>query len=220
MCGIFGFVSPRPTKVDWERLQELAQLNQLRGSRSSGYLAVSGSSQIIRRFPTSSIVDALRQHEGPAWGTPFSAILCHSKAPTIGESSLETTQPVEDKSSSMILGHNGSILNWRSIDMTVPFDTPSILTAIRLPEEKYILEGLPRLDGQHACWLFTKSTRQIYLWRVMSPLYIAHFAQTTWFSSVIPTSEVESWSSLDEGVLYLVESGVESRGSFAYQSIY
>lgn len=221
MCGIFGFSSPRPTSVDWEYLSHLATVNELRGARASGILVISPQAHALLRHPTKPITVGLRTVEDQAGSRLLSSILCHSKAPTIGDAGYdETTQPVTNPEKTMILGHNGSILNWRSIDMSVPFDSPAILSAIRLPEETMIPHGLSRLDGQHACWLYLTPSKQTYLWRVMSPLFVRQRRGSTWFSSVAPPGD-EGWESLKEGILYRIgPTGLVTVGAFSYSSIY
>lgn len=221
MCGIFGVVRPRPGSIDWAVLQELARLNEMRGAKSSGFLVDSGLGKRVATFPRKRITEALYTLEDEAGRSNLRSILCHSKAPTIGEVSEETTQPVMDRQGTMILAHNGSILNWRSIDMTVSFDTPAILTAIGTPSVGSILRGLSRLEGQHACWLYLNTTQKIYLWRVMSPLFVREQLGGVWFSSVIPSGEHEDWEPLQEGRLFEIQTGiVVEQGSFEYSTIY
>lgn len=221
MCGIFGIITQ--TVVDPDRYAELGGLNTRRGNLAFGGLV--GRPDAIRVYRYASPFDAARVELDGA-----TLALSHIRAPTGGQSSdLDEVHPFE--TGDVLLAHNGLLLNhqafpqWR-INPAIAVDSQVIAGGVQgqLDDGLTIIAAIKRtveaLKGQQACWLWHKPTRQVYLWRVMSPLYVGHTAGQRVFSSV---KHVTAPDLLNEGVIYRLDSrqlDLEVVGDFAYDTPY
>ncbi len=171
MCGIFGVIGAS----DVQRMfGVLGARNTERGNRAFGALVLRGQARATHRFagPFDASWVPLDGAEA-AYG--------HVRAPTHGNSeNLAEVHPFETRD--VLLAHNGLLLNhdrfpqWR-IDTSSEVDSQVIAGGVQAHLEAglEIAEAICRtievLDGQQACWLWHKPAAQLYLWRVMSPIY-------------------------------------------------
>jgi glutamine phosphoribosylpyrophosphate amidotransferase len=207
MCGIFGIISA--SSVSREQIAQLGELNKQRGNLAfGGFWAHPEEGNIVG--------------EVFRWARPFAAdliptepaqiVLGHIRAPTgRHSSSLAEVHPFAAVGG--LLAHNGLLLNheqfphWR-LDTAVTVDSQIILGGI----QTYLNEGLStteairqmveRLEGQQACWFWSHAEQVIYVWRVMSPIYIGVAPEQIVFSSVKST-----WTPtlLPEGVIFRID---------------
>lgn len=207
MCGIFGIVSKSQGQP--EPFCRLAELNRQRGNLAFGYLTgreVNGRWD-FRVFRHARPFEANLVHIEQA-----QVALGHIRAPTGGQSQdVAEVHPFETEAA--WLAHNGLLLNhtafpdWR-INRTIQVDSQVILGGIQhylshgLPITQAIQSAVEQLDGQQACWLWHRPQNLLYLWRVMSPIYIARRADEFIFSSV---KNDELHTLLPEGIIYQLE---------------
>lgn len=207
MCGIFGLIS-RVEAADLDHFHRLAQLNRQRGNLGYGYVGTawepsSRLHQVVYRSATPYLkpVVGYRERQTVALG--------HIRAPTGGRSqSIAEIHPFE--SGRFLLAHNGLLLNadqhpaWR-LNEQINVDSQVLLGGILANHDgRHALADAisitaAALDGQQACWLWDKRLRQLYLWRVMSPIYIKRSHENFLFSSLSFDNEGEL---LDEGAVY------------------
>lgn len=207
MCGIYGIVGK--TAVSRQAFIRLGMANQQRGNRTFGYATASvetaASEPTIHRFMTPFHAQAV-----VGWQS-CQVALGHNGTPTNGGKIVETAvHPFASRS--LLLAHNGLLLNhtqsphWRPAMV----DSEVILAGIQAHLDQpngadlitAITQTVSQLDGQQACWLWHQASQQLYLWRVMSPLFVFSDGQSLHFSSVRlgPIQQL-----LDEGIVYQFE---------------
>lgn len=209
MCGIYGVIDK--TAVFRQAFIGLGLANQQRGNRSFGYLTAELSQPpqppTVKRFMMPFTPQMA--HIGHS-----QVVLAHNGTPTHGQPLTESTvHPFASRSA--LLAHNGLLLNdrqfpqWRlDPDRPNTVDSEVILGGIQ-----HYLDGgtavaqaialtVSQLEGQQACWLWHLPTQQLYLWRVMSPLFILNDRQSFHFSSVRfgPIQQL-----LAEGIVYQLD---------------
>lgn len=185
MCGIFGIVSQHLLQPEW--VEQLGMLNTARGNLAFGGLV--WSPEITRVFRFAEPFDFSKIDL--AGGQLF---LGHIRAPTHQQSDdLREVHPFE--TSSFLLAHNGLLLNhadfpdWR-IDSSLEVDSQVIIGGIQNQFDltKMVVPAITQtiscLEGQQGCWLWSKATPSLYLWRVMSSLYYSQKPGYFIFSSV------------------------------------
>ena len=206
MCGIFGIVSR--AKIDSVQFGQLGQLNTARGNLGFGGLICDIDACKVYRYTTP--FDASKIPIDQA-----TVALGHVRAPTGGQSThIAEIHPFE--TDTLLLAHNGLLLNYRDfpqwrINPAVDVDSQVIAGGIHrhlesgqsLPEA--IKKTVEALDGQQACWLWHKPSRQIYLWRVMAPIYVNSLAgdQAMIIFSSIKDSHAQIL--LEEGIIYRLD---------------
>lgn len=223
MCGIFGIVSK--STVQPKRFRALAEENLARGNLAFGCLTAdyaNGSWQTtVKRF-----VEPFRSEMAQLGGV--STALGHIRAPTAGQTDdIAEIHPFHVDN--LYLAHNGLLLNdtefpeWR-LNAAVSVDSQVILGGIYANREQGIAAAIKTtvasLEGQQACWLWDGQQAAIYLWRVMSPIYVLSDNDRFIFSSVKVRPEM---ALLSEGVIYCLPDGclnLEEVGNFPYHSPY
>lgn len=225
MCGIFGIMQQEA--VDRVAFCQLAEQNEIRGNMSFGYLTghinEMGIETAVSRFPN-PFNPSLVQLDN------VQVALGHIRAPTNGQSNaLTDVHPFA--SSDAWLAHNGIILNhWQypqwQLHTDSLVDSQFILGGIQehlstgFPITQAIQATVTKLDGQQACWLWYKPTGALYLWRVMSPIYVQQTPKMFVFSSVRSASGM---TLLKEGGIFrfqLQTMDMEQVGSFTFYSPY
>ena len=203
MCGIFGIVSRQAIEV--EQFTRLGELNTERGNLAFGGLVVHKGQPEIYRYAT-----PFDGKKVPLNDTLVA--LGHVRAPT-GRQSNDIAEVHPFETADLLLAHNGLLLNyiqfphWR-INPTINVDSQVIIGGIQvhlnagLTVPNAIKATVEALDGQQACWLWHKSSGDLYLWRVMSPIYTNANAERLTFSSV--KSDVTQHN-LMEGVIYRMD---------------
>ncbi len=189
MCGIWGIITLG--QVDYGQFAQLGEMNKARGNLGfGGYVADlqdTAVSDRIFRYPQPFDPELLPVQ-------PANVVLGHIRAPTGSRSnSVAEVHPfaVDD----LLLAHNGLLLNhldfpeWR-LDTAVSVDSQIILGGIHgyrqkgLSISEAISQTVSQLDGQQACWLWSKTEQKLYLWRVMSPIYVWQMGDVFLFSSM------------------------------------
>ncbi len=212
MCGIFGILSK--TQVIRQQFCQLAEINKQRGNLAFGYLTAKigfdyPQTQInVFRHPHAFDENLLNEEE-------VQMRLGHILAPTAGKlKSIAQIHPFETPTG--YLAHNGLLLNhkqfsaWR-IHPNLEVDSQVIIGGIEyhlkagLEISAAIKKTIEFLEGQQACWYWHKPTHCLYLWRVMSPIYIGQNSNTFYFSST--QHNLFSECLLKEGILYKFDLG-------------
>ena len=221
MCGIFGILTAPGERVNTAVWTALGNLNTQRGNL--GFGAWLGNGQ-AHHYPHP--FDAAKI---PVETSPIA--LGHIRAPTGGQ----TNNPAElhpFQHGHLWLAHNGLLLNHRAfpawhIQPELDVDSLTILGGIvanlaehTLPEA--ICHTAGQLQGQQACWLWDSAQNDLYLWRVMAPIYVQSTPTRFTFSSLKPPSDPPP-SLLTEGQLYRLRYPaltLETAGTFPYYSPY
>ncbi len=225
MCGVFGIVSAvSVAQADFDRLGEL---NKARGNLAFGGL--------VARWENGRFHPAPFHHN-----TPFDSrlvslhnarlVLSHIRAPTGGQSN-DPTEIHPYETADLWLAHNGLLLNheqfsqWRILPHS-SVDSQVIIGGIQwhLTNGRSLLAAIcqtvEQLEGQQACWLWHKPTQQIYLWRVMSPIYLDQTATTLLFSSVRPSADA---TLMPEGEIWRIDPlncHIERAATFTFYNPY
>lgn len=200
MCGIFGIVSNQ--QIDPALFRQLGQRNTERGNLAFGGLLHAGDECRVYRYAMPFDADKVDL-------SGVSMALGHVRAPTGRQSNaIEEVHPFE--TADLLLAHNGLLLNhadfpdWR-INPDLEVDSQVIIGGIQknLGDGESLVDAIKHtveaLDGQQACWLWHKPMHDLYLWRVMSPIYQTVSAEKTVFSSVKADS---AQTLLEEGIIY------------------
>ena len=221
MCGIFGILTTPAERVNTAVWAALGQANSQRGNLGFGAWLGNGQAYHYPHpfDPTKIPVETA------------SIALGHIRAPTSGQ----TGNPAElhpFHQGDLWLAHNGLLLNHRAfpawhLQPEVNVDSLTILGGIvahlathDLPDA--ICQTVGQLEGQQACWLWDAAQQHLYLWRVMSPIYVQSTPTSFIFSSLKPPN-VSDLTLLTEGQLYRLRYPalkLETAGSFPYYSPY
>lgn len=226
MCGIFGSTNINTYKT-------LYNINKKRGTFSYGSLYTKNQQEYeLRRIK--GTVDLVKED---LIATQFNMFLGHTQAPTSSQREFteRTSHPFDDLYH--IVAHNGVLENAQQIEDEYlighlnPVDSsviPALIgilydTDIRVhniesdtsnPKTGEVIaieQACSKLKGTFACWLFSKATGCIYIFRSGSTIF-ANF-KTGDFSSVYMTDVCEQ--PLDEGVIYCVTTeGIAKCGTF------
>ncbi|MFO7540800.1 MAG: hypothetical protein R6X32_22395 [Chloroflexota bacterium] len=225
MCGIYGVVDK--TTVSREAFIGLGLASKQRGNRTFGYmtavLSVPAQAPVVRRFIEPFQPQAVQI--GAA-----QVALGHNGTPTGGSGGVLTVTAVHPFASrSLLLAHNGLLLNHEQsgpAGRLPEVDSQLVLTGIQqqldndIVIEQAIAQTVSRLEGQQAGWLWYLPTQQLYLWRIMSPLFSLNDRQTFHFSSVRfgPVQNL-----LSEGIVYRLDPltlQLTEAATFTFQSPY
>lgn len=233
MCGIFGIISRQSIVPD--DFIRLAEANRNRGNLAFGYLQ--------GRVTDEGLATAVSRHAQPFTADlvrlpDVNLALGHIRAPTGSRSNrVEDVHPfaVED----IYLAHNGLLLNHRQFPAWQLFphsevDSQYILGGIRahgrqgLPTVDAICATISQLEGQQACWLWSPTDGDLFLWRVMSPIYYSLTNTSFSFSSsryqqtgAEPCVRIETL--LPEGAIFRLNPFTltfEQAATFSYYSPY
>lgn len=195
MCGIFGILSNQ--SQDNLLLHQLAMKNINRGNNGFGFLSIDNYKEIIFRSDI-SYNDKLFNYVQLG-----NLVCCHLLASTGSEKRIH---PFE--TDRFVFAHNGILINHLDYSQWYlgPIDSQYILGGIKYFVEKElfsvseaIVHTNEKLNGQKACWLWDKIERQLYLWRVMSPLYLFQIDDILGFSSH-PMGDL-----IEEGRIYRID---------------
>lgn len=206
MCGIFGYVGQSAIE-DIDPLLNIGVLNVKRGNQAFGYLAVAKQGYLVGR------------HEGQfsksfdfSYLNSYNLILFHLLSSTGSDKRIH---PFE--TDQFVFAHNGILIDYQEhtgLSHLGPVDSQYLLAAIdgydnhlsnplsNSPVSMSIMLANERFNGQRACWLWDKFDQSLYLWRVMSPLYIMQSEDALLFSSY---QCEKRYTLLEEGVIYQVK---------------
>lgn len=221
MCGIFGIISQRG--IERQQFVQLAELNKHRGNLAFGGVAFSADEMNIFRYPAPFSPEMVPQ-------AAATTLLGHIRAAT-GRRTNELSDVHPFISKNGLLAHNGLLLNhtqfpeWQ-LDTAVAVDSQIILGGIQsflqsgLSTVAAIQQTVEKLDGQQACWYWSTTERQLYLWRVMAPIYVSQSNEGFVFSSV-----PNEWANnlIPEGTIFCLDSQqyqLQARARFSFYSPY
>ena len=224
MCGIFGIIGSEP--IEHDEFAQLGEQNKERGNLGfGGYMANVSDTAVSDTFRFPHPFQAALLTTEPAH-----VALGHIRAPTASRSnSIAELHPFE--TADLLLAHNGLLLNhwefpqWQlntavSVDSQVILGGISHYLAAGKSIEDAISQTVSQLEGQQACWLWSKSRQTLYLWRVMSPIYINQSVQDFRFSS---TKSDSMNTLLEEGKIYqfnVSQMTLSVCGTFEFHSPY
>lgn len=195
MCGIFGILS---SHVMDDNLHVLALENINRGNNGFGLLSICDDLEMVLRS-NSSYNKSLFLNINLG-----NLVCCHLLASTGTEKRIH---PFE--TDRFAFAHNGILTNYLNFPQWYmgPVDSQYILGGIKYFVDKELCtvpEAISytnqQIEGQRACWLWDKLDKKLYLWRVMSPLYLS-VSKTIVFSS----SVFEGGDMIEEGVIYSID---------------
>lgn len=221
MCGIFGSIAD---EVRQHVINELALACSARGDRGFGaFIQGEGMQQVARFCEPYNALKITTQGATVA--------LFHSRAPTGTQSSTwRHIHPFESRN--FLVAHNGLLFNhdtFAQLNGWKPFEVDSMVIPKLL--EHCILSnpegGAPAaaryaagsLEGQQACWAWSKPEQRLYLWRVMSPIFVGYHKDSFNFASVQTYSTPDG---LEEGKIYRYEGdgNLGVVGEFAFTTPY
>lgn len=229
MCGIFGVITQETSlyQLDQGKLfSELLFSNLSRGGHSIGVLSIGPESEIVLRRVSPP---------GEDFSFPVNQVLLgHDRAPTGGGKGLLDTHPFQ--TDRFYLAMNGILTSYRQEPedyLGAHVDSAYLLGAIDrtvkrswCPPSEDITHILNTTRGQFACWMWDRWTQNLYLWRVMSPIWVTSTEGGQFLFSSIPVQPELSWKLLDEGIIYKLSFDqekdllLETVGSFLYENIY
>lgn len=218
MCGIFG-------TTDFERFKTLYELNKDRGAFSFGAILFSEEGLCSVREP--GIINTDHYKHG------FSHYLAHTQAPTSSQREFTeaTTHPFNV--GDWTVAHNGVLSNDRQLIANYDFHNTNEVDSSVIPalidhceiitndrnanEESAIIDALQELHGTFACWILNNKSKNIYIARVGSTLFLNN--KTGEFSS----KKYKDFKPLPEGILYKYNKAFEyfePSTPFTYNSPY
>lgn len=209
MCGIFGTIR----RSDFIKLYEL---NKDRGVKSTGFC-------FNKPF---TLVKRSGEVQGDYIPERYSLYLGHTRAPTNAVTAFAYDQAHPFTSGDWVVGHNGIIHNFDKLkeryDIKSDVDSSCIPTLIDKHQGVYklatgeinsILAAIAELDGIYACWVFNRASKNLYLFRCASSIFVHKHR----FSSV----DFEGATALEEGILYQLDHHHFSEvATFPYNSPY
>ena len=197
MCGIFG-------SSDFERFKTLYALNQDRGTFAFGGLFYSDEGYVSTKRP--GIVDL------DEFKNDFTYYLGHTQAPTSSQRNFteSTTHPFSVEGWSV--AHNGVLSNDRELISKFDLHNVNEVDSSVIPAlmehneitsayngdctESAILETLEQLSGTFACWVVNQRSKNLYITRVGSTLFVNN--RNGDFSS----RKFENSKTVSEGILH------------------
>ena len=223
MCGIFGTRSfSKRSFRSTEIFLRLGLLVADRGNRQWGYAGNWGEE--IHQFDTPFL--------GKSGQVVQSAILLgNTRAAT---DTTNTMQIHPRLRGDLILAHNGILPNHKDVDYPsksedFDLDSDALLDCIyryrryNVPLAHAIAQSAQMFGGQQACWLMDLESREIFLWRIMSPIYVGRIRSTYCFASTKFTGSGDD--PIKEGVVYRFGSAfsvndpvIEPTNTFDYTS--
>ena len=186
MCGIFGFVTDHPSKVNVDLFQNVFDLSSIRGTDASGMAYVHEDKIVCEKaaIDTDKFLEkSFPQHIKDLCKTQI--IMGHTRKWTQGKpEDNNNNHPIYSDHWFMV--HNGTCSNMDRIKdykYHGEVDSEILLSYV----EKYGLEkGLPNLVGNGAVALMhINEPKAIYLWRHNEPIIVAYDrgSQTIFFGS-------------------------------------
>jgi len=166
LCGIFGFITDRPSEENLELFKELCYLSAMRGTDATGVAIVSGEKIIIDKAPIPSprfIKERLPVLEKGI--AKANIVIGHTRKWTQGKpSDNENNHPIH--SPNWVMVHNGicsSMDRIKGYKYRGEVDSEILLSYV---EKEGIEKGLPNLVGYAAVALIDKKKPNgLYLWR-------------------------------------------------------
>lgn len=203
MCAIFGYVSDKPIELNLQQLLDIGELNVKRGNQSFGYLGIADKGFVIGRhnlqFSNKMNLSFLKS---------CNIVLFHLLSSTGTEKRIH---PFE--TDQLVFAHNGLLLDYQQgnevFSYLGPTDSQYLLAAIERVKLMTLMDKISyaneHFQGQRACWLWDKKDQALYLWRVMSPLYVEIDEKQIIFSSV---KVADSYTNLPEGKVFGIKNMV------------
>jgi hypothetical protein len=176
MCGIIGFISPKPSSTNAKYLKKLLYLSADRGTSATGIAYLKDDKIIIRKEPVSAsrfLADIWPQYEEDINNTMVA--VGHTRQPTIGPpEDNNNNHPLDGKR--WVLIHNGMVSMMPRI-AGYPYkgivDSEVLLSHIEVHGLNKGLENIGH--GTAAIALIDKESPQaIYLWRESQPIFMAY----------------------------------------------
>jgi len=217
MCGIMGFVvSGRHRKADSVLLESIIAANVARGTRGYGAWVWDPSGSFLVKEMAEISPDIAIQCT--RLGT---VCAIHTRAPTGGQDSYKELERVHPFSiGHFLFAHNGLLLNWRNNQTMewlhdasngklsrIDVDSVAIAAGIQrhyemgLSVHASICYTMEAVEGQAGCWLWDDQVKALYLWRVMSTVYIRLIDGVYYFSSAMVDGVFTENDLLTEGTV-------------------
>jgi hypothetical protein len=176
MCGIAGFIVPKPTARAAYALRGLLIANQSRGSHATGvYMGVDGSIQ-KKAVKAEDFIHELNLKKIGASRVAFG----HTRYATVG--AKEKDENAHPFQKGKIVGvHNGMVSNYRSVYKDAQVDSEAIFHA--LSEKPSPQEAFESLQGSMAVAYTQEKTDELRLFKHTNPLYLARTREGIYFSS-------------------------------------
>lgn len=218
MCGIFGFISDKPSEENVRLFRNLCYLSAMRGTDSTGLAIVVKDKVIIDKAPIPSpkyIKDVFPKYEKAI--AKANIVIGHTRKWTMGKpSDNNNNHPIS--SDNWVMVHNGccpSMDRIKGYKYRGEVDSEILLSYV---EELGIEKGLSHLDGYAAVALINmKQLDSIYLWRHNETIHLGYDrdSETIFFGSTEDimenglSNELLFWSSynlkkLPEDTLYSI----------------
>jgi len=219
MCGIFGFITDKPSEENAILFRRLCYLSAIRGTDASGFAMFDKQGKMViekRPMPASKFIPEVMDKYMPKMASS-NLVIGHTRKKTQGDpADNANNHPVfSDK---WVMIHNGVCSSMGRLD-GYPYlgevDSEILLSYV---EREGLAEGLGNLKGWASVALLNKDeANNIYLWRHNETLYLAYdresktifFASTDDLLSMSLANELEFFTSFQikkfpEDVIYKV----------------
>lgn len=242
MCGLFGHVVKVAGSIEVANpgvMSELAKANLKRGSLGYGMWAWTPQRETLVREGSMALQPFQTR---PLAAFDVSAV--HVRAPTGGQDAL-VSKVHPFRTDRFLFAHNGVLVNWKhneqqerwrhvassGIMSYIDVDSVSILAGIQAHVEgsppfdvpSAIAATMEHIEGQAACWLWDDLFNQLYIWRVMSTLYIYETPYVRYFSSARVDTQLKGFDAREEvvveGMVYHM-LGFQKSNAFRFSSPY
>ncbi len=207
MCGIFGFISNKPSTDNLELTKRLLVASDSRGKDASGILVVRADGTYeMQKAPIEaqkfvSVLDKMKHIINEAV-----VIVGHTRSATVGKpENNENNHPIE--SDDWIMVHNGSCTNMNKVEdykYKGEVDSELLLSHLQVGG----VEGLRQLGKGSASVAFINKSKpvELYLWRDSNPCHvginefykteIVLFASTEYILKQVAPKHLKLFSSL------------------------
>lgn len=202
MCGIWGFVMPRPSIIDASRrlrfCEEAAVAGTLRGDDSAGVFIVGAEAntqaRVIKTVGTGSDLVASDNYRAAmrlASVDTYRAVIGHNRAATRGEVSYDNAHPFQDGPITLV--HNGTLESMHDLPTTKSksskkIDVDSHLICHNLASHD-VDEVVKKLYGAYALvWHDARTDRISFIRNAQRPLHLMRPADS---DTVLFASEAE-----------------------------
>ncbi len=174
ICGIFGFITDKPSVKNFKLLNQVMMLSAQRGTDATGIVVCTKGMTDIIKEPIDSVKFSEKYMEGLKEKISKSnLVIGHTRAWTQGTpKDNNNNHPINSKSYIMV--HNGVCSSMNRIK-EYPYqgevDSEILLSYV---ETLGVVDGLKKLRGTASIAITELSGKSVYLWRHSNPLYIGY----------------------------------------------
>lgn len=161
MCGLVGVIGNTNSALKRKMFKTMLWLDTIRGKDSTGVFAVDGEGEVVtmkRACTAEEFLDSKKVDAFLAQSNPYSAIIGHNRAATVGKVNSRNAHPFEHGDITLV--HNGTLRNHKTLDSAKDHtvDSEMLCDDINRNGWKQTIEGV---DGAFAVIWHDKSNNTL-----------------------------------------------------------